>query len=195
MTLPRLLLICAAVSWAAGPARPSLAEEQTKPTLSPNECNAIYALHKEKDGGFVVSKVIEKGPALADYAVFNPGNCLLVLLDDLTQATIKTPVGVLERKRVYHIKSRTQAEDVTEAFHFPYKDAAGFCYQVPANADASAEPRKSGFLLYNWESEKFKYCRRSEDGVLIINPKEKEACAGSSGTITHFKSCELGVRF
>jgi len=171
------------------------AQEPTKDKFSMGNCKKILSIHKQKDDGFLVSKCIDKGPALTDYEVFTSGNCIVIDLDDATQSTVKTPVGELSQKKVYYIEANKKPKDITTNYRFPYKNAAGICYFVPGRTDVTLQPKKSGFNLFNWESESFTYCRQMEDGILMINPKEMKTCSGSSGTVKGFDSCDRGVVF
>ena len=170
-------------------------QEANKDKFSMGNCKKIFSIHNQKDDGFLISKCIDKGPALTDYAVFTPENCIVIDLDDSTQSTVNTPIGQLSNKKVYYIEADKKPRDITTNYRFPYKTAAGICYFVPGRTDVILQPKKSGFKLFNWESESFTYCRQMEDGILMINPKEMKTCSGSSGTVKNFANCDRGVLF
>jgi len=171
------------------------AQEPTKDKFSMSNCKKIFSIHNQKDDSFLVSKCVDKGPALTDYEVFTPGNCIVIDLDDPTKTTVETPVGVLSQNKVYYIELKGKPRDITANYRFPYRNAAGICYTVPGKAGVTSQPQKSGFNLFNWESESFTYCRQKEDGILMINPEEGKPCSGSSGTVKNFGGCARGVGF
>ena len=159
------------------------------------DCKKIFAIHTKFKDGYIGSKYISKGEVFTDYGIFSIGSCILAKLDDSSESSINTPVGLLSKGKIYYI-DKNKKIDITEDFHFPYKNVAGICYFIPEKIDNTIKPKNFGFNLYNWESESFEYCQK-KDRTVIVNPdKSAEECPdGPSGVIKSFDSCNHGLGF
>jgi hypothetical protein len=152
------------------------------------QCKRIFQIHKRVEDGFIVSKCIPKGPAVTDWEVFEPGSCLQVKPSKGAEAPISTPVGSLAKDKVFYVDDQHHAVDVTSDYKSRWKNAAGICYFVSTKPDASKEPRKSGFNLFNWDSGSFSYST-TKDGTLMVNTGD----GTPSGKIEGLSDCDQGI--
>jgi hypothetical protein len=172
----------------------SAQDDVKKSPFTMASCKNIFGLHDRYEDGFIVSKYIPKGPAVTDNTVFSTGSCIVINLKNKEQKDIMTPVGKLINKDIYFINQNKVPELITAYFKIPHQNAAGIVYWVSEQFNKEYEPKKTGFDLFNWTGEPFKYKR--VEGTLIINPTEAEDKGpGSSGRLIGFKDWQHTMGF